>query len=171
MPALVIQQQYHVGSVLRFDLLYSKALGNNFFCHLGIHLLTHTIRVYAHCSAFPLLYFVIPLFTFKHLWHTCLFALEKNKGKTANSITTLVSTENVICRFFPTVPGLWFTFSVTLMKTYWKAISQRQWQWNFYAIIVANVHGNPSTHFIWLSTGPVWSGRYESATLFLCNAE
>lgn len=75
---LVIQ---HVGSVLRFDLFYNEVLGNNFFCHLRVQLLTHTFKVYAYCSDFPLLYFVIPSFDFKHLWYTSLFVLERNRGE------------------------------------------------------------------------------------------
>lgn len=156
---LAIQQQYHVRSVLRFDLFYNEVLGNNFFCHLRVQLLTHTVKVYAYCSDFPLLYFGIPSFDFKHLWHTGLFVLERNRRENSHPSASQRSwaLRTWFLDFFLSIPGLWLTFTVSLTKTYWKAFSQRQ-QRGLYATIAAKVHCNPLTHSYWVAyrTAVVW---------------
>lgn len=141
-------QQWYVRSVLWFDLFYNKVLGNNIFCYLVAKLLMYTIKVYAYCSDFLLLHFVIPTSNFKHLWHSSCLCQRGIEGKAAISITAL-SVKNVVSD--ENIPKGHFTETVAMPMDF---------LWH---------HGCQSTlkpinlFHIALSVDPVWSARYDSA--------
>lgn len=68
--------------MLWFDLFYNKVLGNNIFCYLVAKLLMYTIKVYAYCSDFLLLHFVIPT-SFQASVTQQLFVLERNRRESS----------------------------------------------------------------------------------------